>query len=239
MESERHPSSLPTVFSHQHDFSSLVLWPHNWQPESVEITTNNIPTMTSTMTPVVPEHMAHTKLASGINNFRKENSSSRKSRQQRSNSATLSTISVTCDTDTPTRLLHTRPQQSPVTQNTTTNLTTSVLTNVSINSPSAFNNHQQDKTSMSTLSEMNIPHEKSNIASSASTMSIPNKHLIKATTTDAGGGRLISTKSLSIKHKSTSFDDHRSTREVGKSVLEQLVFVFPENVRRILAGSKK
>jgi hypothetical protein len=190
------------------------------------------------MTPIVPEHVARTKLTDGINNSRKENSSSRISRQQRSNSATLSTISVTCDTDTSTRLLHTRPQQSSIMQNTTTN---SVLTNVSINSSSAFSNHQQDKTSMSTLSEMNITHEKSNIASSASTMSIPNKNLIKATTTTtgAGGGRLTSTKSLSIKHKSTSFDDHRSTREVGKSVLEQLVFVFPENVRRILAGSKK
>jgi hypothetical protein len=85
---------------------------------------------------------------------------------------------------------------------------------------------------------MNIVHEKANLIASASTMSIPNRHSIK-TTTGATGGPLASTKSLSIKHKSTSFDDHRSTRGIGKSVLEHLVFVFPENVRRILAGPKK
>ena len=70
-------------------------------------------------------------------------------------------------------------------------------------------------------------------------MSIPNKHLIKTTTTGAAGGTLASGKNLSMKHKSASFDDHRSTRGVGKSVLEHLVFVFPENVRRILSGPKK
>ncbi|CAF1349761.1 unnamed protein product [Adineta steineri] len=251
MESERHPSSSSSssasFFSHQHDFSSLVSWPHHWQPESFEITTNSSSTASSDMTQVVPEHVVCAKLGGGNNSSRKDNSSLLKNRPQRSNSATLSTISVTCDTDSSSRLRNPHPQQSPPTNlstmlNTTNNKaashSTSALTNVSINSSSTFINHPEYKTSMSTSSEMNIAHEKSNIVSSASTMSIPNKHSIKTTTTGAIGGTLASTRNLSIKHKSTSFDDHRSTRGIGKSVLEHLVFVFPENVRRILAGPK-
>ncbi len=247
MESEQHPSSSSSLLSHQHDFSSLVSWPHHWQPESFEIITNNTSNISSHMTQVVPEHVARAKLGGGNNNSRKENNSTQKTRPQRSNSATLSTISVTCDTDTSIRGRNTRPQQSPSNQssimfNTTNNMaashSTSALTNVSIVPPSSFSNHHRPKTSMSTSSDMNIVHEKANLAASASTMSIPNKHLIK-TTTGAVGGALTSTKSLSIKHKSTSFDDHRSTRGIGKSVLEHLVFVFPENVRRILSGPKK
>ncbi|CAF4929106.1 unnamed protein product, partial [Rotaria socialis] len=65
-------------------------------------------------------------------------------------------------------------------------------------------------------------------------MSIPNKHFI-TTTSSANGEALPAANALSIKHKSTSFDDHRSTRGIGRSVLEHLVFVFPENVRRILS----
>jgi hypothetical protein len=200
------------------------------------------------MTQVVPEHVARAKLGGGNNNSRKENNSTQKARPQRSNSATLSTISVTCDTDTSTRTRNTRPSQSPtktssIIKNTTNNIaashSTSALSNVSTIPPNSFSNHEQRKTSMSTSSDMNIIHEKSNIASSASAMSIPNKHLIKTTATGAIGGTLASTKNPAIKHKSTSFDDHRSTRGVGKSVLEHLVFVFPENVRRILSGSKK
>jgi hypothetical protein len=248
MESGQHPPpSSSSLLSHQHDFSSLVSWPHHWQPESFEIITNNTSDISSDMTQVVPEHVARAKLGGGNNNSRKENNSTQKTRPQRSNSATLSTISVTCDTDTSIRGRNNRSQQSPsdkssIMFNTTNNIvashSTSALTNVSIIPPSSFSNHKQRKTSMSTSSDMNIVHEKTNLASSTSTMSIPNKHLIK-TTTGAVGGALTSTKSLSIKHKSTSFDDHRSTRGIGKSVLEHLVFVFPENVRRVLAGPKK
>lgn len=261
MESEQHPPSS-SLLSHQHDFSSLVSWPHHWQPESFEILTNNTSKISSDMTQVVPEHVARAKLGGGNNNnSRKENNSTQKPRPQRSNSATLSTISVTCDTDTSIRGRNTRPQQqqspakkSSIMFNTTNNIASShsasALTTSSsaagggsIVPPNSFSNHQQRKTSMSTSSDMNIVHEKTNLTTSASTMSIPNKHLIKTTAAAAaaaaGGGALTSTKSLSIKHKSTSFDDHRSTRGIGKSVLEHLVFVFPENVRRILGGPKK
>ena len=251
MESEQHPPSSSSLLSHQHDFSSLVSWPDHWQPESFEITTTNTSNIPSEMTQVVPEHVARAKLGGGNNNnnnnSRKENNSTQRTRPQRSNSATLSTISVTCETDTSVKTHHSRPQPSPSKQssimfNTTNNIgashSTSALTTVSIVPRSSFHNHQQRTTSISTSSEMNIVHEKANLIASASTMSIPNKHLIK-TTTGATGGPLASTKSLSIKHKSTSFDDHRSTRGIGKSVLEHLVFVFPENVRRILAGPKK
>ena len=255
MESEQHPPpSSSTLLSHQHDFSSLVSWPDHWQPESFEIITSNTSNLPSDMTQVVPEHVARAKLSDGgnnnnNNNSRKENNSTQKTRPQRSNSATLSTISVTCETDTSVKSSRSHPQassskQSSIMFNTTNNIatshSTSALTNVSTIPPASFHNHhqQQRKTSISASSDMNIVHEKVNLIASASTMSIPNKHLIK-TTTGATGGPLASTKSLSIKHKSTSFDDHRSTRGIGKSVLEHLVFVFPENVRRILAGPKK
>jgi hypothetical protein len=242
MESEQHPLSSSSLLSHQHDFSSLVSWPDHWQPESFEITTTNTSNIPSVMTQVVPEHVARAKLGGGNNNSRKENNSTQKTRPQRSNSATLSTISVTCETDTSVKSNHSRPQPSSIMFNKTNNIaashSTSALTTVSIVPPSSFNNYEQRKTSISASSEMNIVHEKANLIASASTMSIPNRHSIK-TTTGATGGPLASTKSLSIKHKSTSFDDHRSTRGIGKSVLEHLVFVFPENVRRILAGPKK
>ena len=48
-------------------------------------------------------------------------------------------------------------------------------------------------------------------------------------------GLVSSVKSLSAPTKTTPFDHQRSAR----SVLEQLVFVFPDNVRRLLVGSKK
>jgi hypothetical protein len=245
MESERHPPlASSSLLSHQHDFSSLVSWPHHWQPESFEITTNNTSITPSEMTQVVPEHVARAKIGTGnTNNPRKENTSTRKSRPQRSNSATLSTISVTCDTDTSIRARNNNTSKKSSTMlNTMNNIaashSTSALTNASVNPPSTLSNHQRRKTSMSTSSEINIIHEQSNITSSASTMSIANKRLIKKTT-GAVGGTSTSTKSLSVKHKSSSFDDHRSTRVIGKSVLEHLVFVFPENVRRILSGPKK
>ncbi len=248
MESEQHPLSSSSLLSHQHDFSSLVSWPDHWQPESFEITTTNPSHIASNMTQVVPEHVARAKLGGGENdNSQKENNSTQNRLPQRSNSATLSTISVVCDTDTSIR---SRPEQPPTKKssimfNTTNNIaashSTSALTNVSIIRPSSFSNHhhhqQSRETSISTSSEMNIVHEKSHLT--ASTMSIPNKHSIKTTTTAVVGGTLTSTKNLSMKHKSTSFDDHRSTRGIGRSVLEHLVFVFPENVRRILAGPKK
>lgn len=200
------------------------------------------------MTQVVPEHVARAKVVSGNTNSRKENSSTQKNRAQRSNSATLSAISVTCDTDSMSnRPRTTRPPQSSsskkssmmftTTNNIASSHSTLALSNVSAMPSTTFNNHQQRKTSMSTACDINTIHEKCNLVSSASTMSIPNKHLTKTTSGAAAG--LPSAKALSINHKSTSFDDHRSTRGIGKSVLEHLVFVFPENVRRILAGPKK
>ena len=248
MESGQHPpsSSSASFFSHQHDFSSLVSWPHHWQPESFEIT---IPTSSlsapSDMTQVVPERMTSDKLGGENDNSRKQNNASQKSRPQRSNSATLSTISISCDTDTSTKLSDTRShlsstKRSSITLSTMNNLTaahsTSTLTNDSINSLHTFNNHSPQKASMSTSSEINITYEKSHLASS---MSIANKHSIKSDSGTIDRTGATSARNLSIKHKSTSFDDHRSTRGVGKSVLEHLVFVFPENVRRILAGPKK
>ena len=207
------------------------------------------------MTQVVPEHVARAKLGgSGNLNSRKDNNSTQKVRPQRSNSATLSTITVTCDTDTSSKSRHSPSQLSPAKPSairfTTTNQmgashSASTLTNLSLLPPCSFNNHQARQTSMSTSSDMNFVHEKGNSSASASTMSIPNKHFIKTTTTTTttttatAGATSASAKALSIKHKSTSFDDHRSTRAIGKSVLEHLVFVFPENVRRILAGPKK
>jgi len=277
MESEQHPSSL--LLSHQHDFSSLVSWPNHWQPESFEITTNHISTsfnsnnFNNQMTQVVPEHIARAKLGSTSsgsgdtinNNVRKENNSTHKNRLQRSNSATLSTISVTCDTDTSTRSRNTRHQQSPTRKalisnnNIATSRSSTGLMNVAVNPPptSIRNHHHQYKsstnssssmsTSLTTASGMNIIHEKSTLNSSASTISIPNKHSNKNTGGSGGagavGGSTISTKSLSNRQKATSFDDHHhrtnQNRGIGKSVLEHLVFVFPENVRRMLAGPKK
>ena len=255
MESEQHPSSL---LSHQHDFSSLVSWPHHWQPESFEITTNHtsIPpgstNFNNQMTQVVPEHVARAK--PGGNN-------THKNRTQRSNSATLSTISVTCDTDTSTRSRQVRQQQSPTKKplisnnNMATSHSSSALMNATVNPPpTSFRNHHQYKssgnssssmsTSLTTTSGMNIIHEKSAMTSSTSTTSIPNKHLNKnAAGASASGVAAISTKSFYSKQKATSFDEnHRrssQSRGVGKSVLEHLVFVFPENVRRMLAGPKK
>ncbi|CAF5179627.1 unnamed protein product [Rotaria magnacalcarata] len=254
MESERHPpsSSSSWLLSPHHDFSSLVSWPHHWQPESFEITTNNSSTIPLEMTQVVPERVARAKVANGNNNnnnSRKENSAIQKTRSQRSNSATLSAISVTCDTDSlSARPPNTsRPTQSTTKKSsmiftTTNNIvashSASALSNVSIMSPSSLGNHQPRKSSKPTACEINIINEKSNIVSSASTMSIPNKHFI-TTASSAIEGALPAAKALSIKHKSTLFDDHRSTRGVGKTVLEHLVFVFPENVRRLLSGPKK
>ncbi|CAF3482359.1 unnamed protein product [Rotaria socialis] len=253
MESERHPpssSSSPSssLLSPHHDFSSLVSWPHHWQPESFEITTNNSSTIALEMTQVVPEHVARAKIANGNNNTRKENSAIQKTRSQRSNSATLSAISVTCDTDSSSsrprktsRPTQSTTKKSSVVFTTTNNLATShsasALSNVSIMPPSSLGNHQPRKTSTATACEINIINEKANIVSSASAMSIPNKHFI-TTTSSANGEALPAANVLSIKHKSTSFDDHRSTRGIGRSVLEHLVFVFPENVRRILSGPK-
>src|ERR1700737_3127685 len=108
MESEQHPSSSPLLL-HRYDFSSLVSWPHHWQPEPFEITRNSpgINILNNQMTQVVPEHVARAKLDGSTNNNstrnRKENNSTQKKRPQRSNSATLSGISVTCDTDTSVR----------------------------------------------------------------------------------------------------------------------------------------
>jgi hypothetical protein len=261
MESSQHPSLL----SHQHDFSSLVLWPHHWQPESFEITKNHISTsnpFNNQMTQVVPEHVARAKIGSNgngngntNNNVRKDNNNSYKNCIQRSNSATLSTISVTCDTDTSIRSRYHRHQPSSPKKA----LTSNALKNVSVNPPpTSFRNHHQYKssgnssssmsTSLTTTSEMNIIHEKSTLNSSTSTISIPNKHSIR---NPGGGGGVacaidgstISTKGLSNRHKATSFDErhHRTNQNRGlrKSVLEHLVFVFPENVRRMLAGPKK
>ncbi len=265
MESEKHPSS--SLLLHQYDFSSLVSWPHYWQPEPFEIITNHISTSPSTnilnnqMTQVVPEHVIRAKLAGVTNNktnIRKENHSTHTNRSQRSNSATLSTISVTCDTDTSVRSRNNRHQQSPSKKalisnnNITTSHSSSALMNASGNPPppTSFHNYHQYRSSGNSLtstSAMNIIHEKSKLSSSASTLSMPNKHLMK-TTGDKGAGAVsrtaFSSRNISNKQRATSFDEHHHHREVHnrgirKSVLEHLVFVFPENVRRILGGPKK
>ena len=270
MESEQHPSSSSSLLLHQHDFSSLVSWPHHWQPESFEIIASQ-PSRSrhTTMTQVVPEHVARAKLGgnNGSNPLRKESNSTHSSRPQRSNSATLSSISVTCDTDTSIRSRNTRRDPSPakkasgVSSRTSTNSmaasqSTSTLIHVTTNPPpTSFHNHSQKSgtataagaaassspsslpTSLTTASGMNIIHERSAIASSISTTSMPNRPLFKVT-----GGAVGGSKTLSTKHKTASFDDHprsTQTRGIGKSVLEHLVFVFPENVRKMLAGPKK
>jgi hypothetical protein len=123
--------------------------------------------------------------------------------------------------------------------------------------PTSFRNYHQYKssgnssssisTSLTSTSAMNIIHEKSKLSSSASTLSMPNKHLMK-NTADKGAGAVnrtaFSSRNLSNKQRATSFDEHHHHHEVHnrgtrKSVLEHLVFVFPENVRRILGGPKK
>ena len=279
MDSEQHPSSS-SLLTRQHDFSSLVSWPHHWQPESFEIPRNPISKSSYSnychysMTQVVPEHIARANLGSSANmnnnnnnnnnNVRKDASNSYKNQIQRSNSATLSTISVTCDTDTSIRSRSNRHQQNSPKKLLTskTNLATShsstALTHHSVNpSPTSFHNHHHQykssgsnlstmSTSLTATSGMNAFHEKSRMNSSASTLTIANKHLIKTPAGGLGagavGGSVLSTKSLSNKYKATSFDDHHRTnqnRGFGKSVLEHLVFVFPENVRKILTGPKK
>lgn len=281
MESEQHPSSSSSsLLLHQHDFSSLVSWPHHWQPESFEITVR-YPSISpgstrrnTEMTQVVPEHVARAKLGGngGNNPLRKENNSTHSSRPQRSNSATLSTISVTCDTDTSIRSRNTRHDPSPSkkssagsnrspTNNMPASHSTSTLVHVTTNPPpTSFHNHSYRaataasaassssssmSTSLTTASGMNIIHEKSAIATSVSTTSMPNRSLYKATGGAGGGavgGSHLAGKALSTKHKTASLDDHprsTQTRGIGKSVLEHLVFVFPENVRKMLAGPKK
>ena len=239
MEPERHPPSSTSLFSHPHDFSSLVSWPHHWQPDPLEPLANKPAGLSLAMTQVVPEHMARAKLAGN-----EPSSGSRKDRPQRSNSATLSTISVTCDTDTSLRSRQSRSQQSPAKLSSLTidpsKHSASSLTSVSVNPPLSFYNHTSRKSSMSTSAEMQRAYERSHLTSSTSAMSIPHQHRTMITTAGASGGGLsVSAKNLSLKHKSSSLDDHRSTRGISKSVLEHLVFVFPENVRRILIGPKK
>lgn len=219
------------------------------------------------MTQVVPEHIARAKLiANTNNNVRKESTNSYKNRTHRSTPTTSTVISVTCDSDTPLRPYNMSHQKSSLKKPRTskTNLapshSSSTLMNTSVHSPSTlFRNHRLYKsngnsassmsTSLTTTSGMNIVHERSTLSSSVSTISISNKHLIKTSGTGKNDnicGTMISTKTLSNKHKANSLDDddHRhlrtnQNRTMGKSVLEHLVFVFPENVRRMLTGSKK
>ena len=99
---------------------------------------------------------------------------------------------------------------------------------------------------------MNIITEKSHLPSATSSNAISNRQGMKASgatgstmISGATGGYHSSTRQLSNKHKPASFDEHQqrgsqsSTRGIGKSVLEHLVFVFPENVRKMLTGPKK
>jgi hypothetical protein len=233
------------------------------------------------MTQVVPEHLARAKLSNNVNNnnnnTRKETNSTYRNRTHRSIPATSSSISVTCDTDTSLRSSNTSHQQSSpsskkpssITKNhISTSHSSSALMNTTVHSPpTLFRNHRRYKsngnstssmsTSLKTSSGGNIAREKLTLTSSISTISISNnRHLRKSTGAEsegAVGGTILSTKSLSNKHKSSSLDDdnynhhrhhqynHRTNqnRRIGKSVLEHLVFVFPENVRRILTGTKK
>ena len=187
------------------------------------------------MTQVVPEHVTHAMITGENSNVCEDSRSKQKHRPQRSNSATLSAISVTCNTDTSIQSRNIRPQQSPsnistmftTTNNIASSHSTSSLTNIAVIPRCLLNNH-----------EVNITHEQSNKISSTSAMSIPNKRWM-TTTTGAYGTTIESAKYVAIKQRLTSFDGHRSTRSPGKSVLEHLVFVFPGNVRRTLAGPKK
>ena len=149
----------------EQDFSSLVSWPHHWQPETIEINTQVVPGRNDSI-----RQRAHS--------LQNEND-------------------------------HSCPD-----------------------------------------SQLSTKEEKFNLTTSTSTMSIANNHLIKTTTTTTtttttartssyDQSKFLTRKHPSIKHKSTPFDEHRSAPMISKSVLEHLVFVFPENVRRILAGSKK
>ena len=242
MEPERHPPLSSSLLSQEHDFSSLVSWPHHWQPESFEIVPDK--TASSEMIQVLPR--------TEDERSQKENANTRQRRTHRSNSATLSTISLACDTDTamsPAAPGQSRPsttcaEKSSIMTNATNN--TNSIPDIS-NPISLLGADRQPKASMPTTSTGNIGHEKFNMPASTSTVSIANKHLIKTTSGDnmatasgtAHARDLPSAKNLSLKKKSTSFDDHRSARALGKSVLEHLVFVFPENVRRILTGPKK
>jgi len=234
------------------------------------------------MTQVVPEHVARAKLSSSgsasstgstTNNITNRKD---KNRPHRSNSATLSTISVTCDTDTSIRSKTSRYQSTtsnptktipiPTTNHNNVSLSHSstTLMNVSINPPptSFHNNHNHPykssgnssssmSTSLTTTSGMNIIHERLPLSSTMSTSSIPSRYLTRnsmsmgigsANHAGGGAGSTLSTRSLSNKYKAASFDEHHRTsqsRGIGRSVLEHLVFVFPENVRRMLTGPKK
>ncbi|CAF3996340.1 unnamed protein product [Rotaria magnacalcarata] len=211
------------------------------------------------------------------NNTRRETNSTYKNRTHRSIPATSSAISVTCDSDTILKSSNTSHQQSlpskklsPITKNhISTSYSSSALMSATVHSPPTLSrNHRRYEsngssassmsTNLATSSGINIAHEKLTLTSSISTISISNnRHLRKSTgagSEGAAGGKILSTKSLSNKHKSSSLDDdnynhhhhrhhqhnHRTSqnRRSGKSVLEHLVFVFPENVRRILTGTK-
>ena len=238
MESRQH-SSAP--LSHQHDFPSLVSWPHHWHPKSFEITRArhpaSPPSFRQRMTQVVPEHVARAKLTGASEPRSRRNVRSSKSeatRPQRSNSATLSSISVTCDTDTSTRSRPSRREPLPSSRPTAKNpIAASGLVH---SPPTSFHTHPYK-------SGMNLRHEKSTISSSASTLSMPNAHssLSASAGTLSAGSR--PTRTLSLRHKAGSFEDRRQrasqSRGIGISVLEHLVFVFPDNIRRILTGPKK
>ena len=233
----QHSSAL---LSPHHDFPSLVSWPHHWQPKSFEITPPP-PSFRQRMTQVVPEHVARAKLtgASEPKSRRNEQSSkSQATRPQRSNSATLSTISVTCDTDTSVRS-RPSPSSRPTANNPmAASHSTSGLAHASVHSPpTSFHTHPYK-------SGMNLRREKSTISSSASTLSMPNTHaVVLSASASALTGGTRAGRTLSLRHKAGSFDDRRQrasqSRGIGMSVLEHLVFVFPDNIRRILTGPKK
>ena len=189
----------------------------------------------SDITQIVPEHITRAKIAGENSNVCKDSRSEQKHRSQRSSSTTLRAISVACDADTSIGPRNTRLQQSAsnksATLTTANNITSShsisPLTNAAVIPSCSLDNH-----------EMNITHEKSNKISSTSTTSIPNKPWM-TTTTGAYGATLESAKPVAIEHRLTSFDGHRSTRDPAKSVLEHLVLVFPEIIRRIQSGPEK
>ena len=78
------------------------------------------------------------------------------------------------------------------------------------------------------------------------TISVPNKHLSKRSEEDAARETTKSIKNLSNKHKTISLEDDchqrlrpNQNRRNGKSVLEYLIFILPENIQQMSTESKK
>jgi hypothetical protein len=226
MESERPPPLSPTLLSDAQHFSSLISWPDHWQPQASKIISDKT---TSEVTP-----MAHEDLLSSADNvnFRNENS-----RRQSSNTTKSSTLFVTCDTDPSMHIEHQYSTRTQVDESLT--MFNMAASDSSMSPVHPMQSHIQCS---SMTSDMTLTRVKFTEITTSSALSSSNNYSIRTSqdTLTTSEDRLpLPRKSLSIKNKSSSADDHRSIRTIGKSVVEHLVFVFPDNVRRILAEPKK